>query len=416
MKTIPTLTSVEEAAQYARRAPTGRYRLELPCDADLDALLAFVQTQAAAWLVELDTHEFGFTDDAIHGLASSPHLAALESLAVATSSLSARSVRTLLTAPALPGLVALNLAGNCGASTLLDAVMLYAPGPRLRGLGLGCLDLSDADLVRLAAWPGLASVQDLDLTVNDISAEGIRALLSSPHLTSLTALNLWGLGLGSDLAEALASAPRFSQLTRLNLGGNTLGPEGAALLASSPHAPNLLDLGIEENRIGDAGLQALLASAITASVTALNLEHNSITDEGVRMLARSPRRTHLRDLSLRWNLHTVDALACLRGADKLHPELRSGLELPTLEGVERKLEAWLARREEPIFEVFRDGDEVIARRLVPMFPDQGMTEEYDMVLFMMREGRLTMHYQTLRPIRMGDYESLGEVVLGALSA
>ena len=254
---------------------------------------------------------------------------------------------------------------------------------------------------------GLSSVQELDLTVNDISAEGIRGLLDSPHLTSLTGLNLWGLGLGSDLAEGLASAPCFSRITHLNLGGNTLGPEGTALLASSPHAPHLLALAIEENRIRNAGLQALLASEISSCLTTLNLEHNRLTDDGVRALARAPSLTSLTTLSLAWNFHTVDALVELRHAQQLRPELRDGVQLPTLDGVERKLEAWLGHSEDALFEVFRDGVEVIARRLEPMFPDQGMTEEYDMVIFLMQEGRLHLHYQTFAPISVLRPDSRG---------
>jgi uncharacterized protein (TIGR02996 family) len=142
-----------------------------------DAFLGLVGTPCAAVLEELRLH--------------GPHWARLPPLPTLP-----RLRRLALTRlqPANPE----NLPGGLDELDLTEALLgpegaaalasMGRPGPRtfhLRGCSLG-----DAGLKHLAAWPGLARVRYLDVSLNDIGDEGLRSLAKSPHASSLEALSI----------------------------------------------------------------------------------------------------------------------------------------------------------------------------------------------------------------------------------
>ena len=132
----------------------------------------------------------------------------------------------------------------------------------------------------------ITSLTSLDLTGNNIGAEGAQALAS---LTALTSLNLSFNHIGDAGAQALAS---LTALTSLELRDNNIGAEGAQALAK---LTALTSLNLWGNHIGDAGAQAL--AALTA-LTSLALRDNNIGAEGAQALASL---TALTSLELRDN-------------------------------------------------------------------------------------------------------------------
>lgn len=67
-----------------------------------------------------------------------------------------------------------NALGDVGVQALIDA------SPRcLKSLNLHGAHLHDRTLLRLAAWPGLAQIEELNLRGNDLSDDAIAALLSA---------------------------------------------------------------------------------------------------------------------------------------------------------------------------------------------------------------------------------------------
>lgn len=87
----------------------------------------------------------------------------------------------------------------------------------------------------------------------------------------------------------------------------------------------------------------------------------------------------------------------------------------TLDHIEKQLKTHCAKVPD-FFEVYWEGDQLIACRLEPMFPDDGFTEEYDMVLFEAHEGQVRMHaVGTWRAIRAVDRNRLGPLVVEALT-
>jgi hypothetical protein len=51
-------------------------------------------------------------------------------------------------------------------------------------------EIGNRGVKALAGWPGLATVEDLELGFNDFKAPGVKALLASPYLTRIKRLDL----------------------------------------------------------------------------------------------------------------------------------------------------------------------------------------------------------------------------------
>jgi uncharacterized protein (TIGR02996 family) len=155
-------------------------------------------------------------------------------------------------------------------------------------LGLGGLGITVAQVAELADWPRLQRVTSLDLSANQLSAEGVRVLCSSPHLARLTALNLARNNLGSEAAAVLASSPLLARLTSLDLSSNSLDRDwsgyrnqtGVIALVGSPLLARLTSLNLSANDLDDDGARALAASPHLTSLTRLDLGGNQLTDSG----------------------------------------------------------------------------------------------------------------------------------------
>jgi uncharacterized protein (TIGR02996 family) len=154
------------------------------------------------------------------------------------------------------------------------------------------------DPAALAASAHLAHLSSLDLSYNEIGAEGAAALAASPHLAHLASLALTCNEIGPEGAAALVASPHLARLSSLELGSNSIGPAGAAALAASPHLAHLDSLSLGGNRIGAAGAAALAASPHLARLTGLYLGDNEIGAAGARALAASPHLARLTQLFL----------------------------------------------------------------------------------------------------------------------
>jgi uncharacterized protein (TIGR02996 family) len=64
-------------------------------------------------------------------------------------------------------------------------LLVSTPDTQLRKLDLKWCGLTDGDFEQLAAWPGLANIQWLDVDFNMCREAGYRALLNSPHASGL---------------------------------------------------------------------------------------------------------------------------------------------------------------------------------------------------------------------------------------
>jgi hypothetical protein len=94
----------------------------------------------------------------------------------------------LFRSPQMASLRALNLSVNYAGDRLTELLCTDATVFRLRRLNLDNDALTDKGIERLAAWPGLATVETLTLSSNRIGRRGALALANSPHLGHLRML------------------------------------------------------------------------------------------------------------------------------------------------------------------------------------------------------------------------------------
>jgi Ran GTPase-activating protein (RanGAP) involved in mRNA processing and transport len=146
--------------------------------------------------------------------------------------------------------------------------------------------------------PCLPQLQELDVSDNDISPEGMKVLTPALMHMPLRDLKVAENDLGPEgarlLANVLSSLP---ELSYLDLTDNVIR-QGIADLVSADLPPTLTHLSLACNEIDDKGLQAIGAVLHKLPVLKhLQLEENEISDEGIAKFAE-----HLTD---------AQALVCL---------------------------------------------------------------------------------------------------------
>jgi hypothetical protein len=212
----------------------------------------------------------------VHVLGS-PHLTALEELAVGHCGLGDEAIRLLVSSPVLARLRELDLGwpSDDGGKETANRV-----GPD--GLAV------------LGASPAVAGLRSLGLRGNrTVGNAGLGALLAAPHLTGLEALDLRSSGLSGAGVRALAESPRSGALRVLRLGGlDAIDDDAVTALAMSLHLRNIEELEIAGARAGacipvtDAAAHALAASETLVNLNVLRVTHwATLTDAGRAVLA-----------------------------------------------------------------------------------------------------------------------------------
>jgi uncharacterized protein (TIGR02996 family) len=216
-------------------------------------------------LVRMTRLEFrAVTPRELAHVLGSPHLTALEELAVGPCGLGDEAVRLLASSPALARLRELDLgwpSDDAGTETAnrigpdgLAALGTSPAAAGLRSLGLrGNRTVGDAGLGALLASLSLSGLKVLDLRSTGLSNEGVRMLAGSPRAKALRTLRLGGLdALGDDAVAALAASPYLADLEELEIAGAAAG-------AGLP--------------VTDAAARALAASEAFAGLNALRVTH-----------------------------------------------------------------------------------------------------------------------------------------------
>lgn len=209
------------------------------------------------------------------------------------------------------------------------AALQTAPGP-LRAVRVFN---ASAFVGRLAAVPGLARVEELDLNGTRFAGpDDVRTFFTTARLDNLREVVLRnGTFWEGDEIAALADTPVAPRLRRLDVSGNRLADAGADVLAERPQFGGLeaftfradelefhscvhahgaealansttltrlktLDLG--DHYIGDAGLRSLVTGPNADRLEQLGVEYNEmeIGDSGILAVVEAPRLTNLREL------------------------------------------------------------------------------------------------------------------------
>ncbi|OWK45100.1 TIGR02996 domain-containing protein [Fimbriiglobus ruber] len=207
----------------------------------------------------------------VHVLGS-PHLTALEELAIGPCGLRDEAARLLASAPALVRLRELNFGWNPGSRSEMTANQVGPSG-----------------LAALGSSPCAAGLKSLGLRGNrTIGDAGLRALLAAPHLNGLETLDLRSTGLSDKAVRTLAGSPWVKKLRTLRLGGlDALGDDAVAALAATPYLTGLRELEITgdgENTCvpaTDTAARALAGSNALSGLSVLRLTHwAGLTDVG----------------------------------------------------------------------------------------------------------------------------------------
>jgi hypothetical protein len=161
------------------------------------------------------------------------------------------------------------------------------------------LELQDVDEetvaeVARAGWLARVAVLTIRGPIGD---EGFATLLKSRHLAGLEALNVSANELSAEGLAALRD--RLPRLRRLCLTANAIGDDGAALLAAWPHLAHVDTLYLSACELSERGVRALTTSGKLGALTRLTLAQNDLGDAGIAALAEhAASMPHLRHLEL----------------------------------------------------------------------------------------------------------------------
>jgi uncharacterized protein (TIGR02996 family) len=197
---------------------------------------------------------------------------------------------------------------------------------RVRDLDLTTVNLGETRRAKVLRSPLLARLRQLRLDLRNLGTEQIEALEVNPALAGLTCLVIEAMWpTGDPIADALAQVQNLPRLTHLVFGSQGVGPKGAAALARASILRNLTCLAFQLDNIansqrpvlGDTGLATLLGSPHLPQLTDLTVEGQDLTDAAVIALAESPRLARLARLSLRRNSIGADGAAALGASPHL---------------------------------------------------------------------------------------------------
>jgi hypothetical protein len=176
--------------------------------------------------------------------------------------------------------------------------------PLVRRLVIGGTGLTAAGVATLASSALGRGLTELDLSWEEVGADGARAIA---ELAGLARLRL-EFAVQQDPAAAVAALGRgaLRGLRSLALDNNGLDPAAVAALVDGPLVRGLAELSIAGTReafsaVGDDGADRLARCEALRGLQILSLQGNEIGPAGARALAASPALEGLQRLDLRGN-------------------------------------------------------------------------------------------------------------------
>ena len=252
---------------------TEKKTLEIEAAVSLDELKARLTNDSLAGVTHLVVSGLGLGPDLASVIGGSKATSELLALDVSDNDLGPRGAATLALASGLGRLQELDLGGNDigdeGARSLSSTKL------RLKSLNLSGNGITGAGVRSLGSGSLLSGLSSLDLTMNEIQADGAQALADVPF-GDLKFLFLLGCEVGTEGAQALATSQALKSLTVLALSGNSVGDQGAAAIADSPHLTGLTLLDLGANGIGNKGAIAIAKSPTLTTLKSLELSGNDV--------------------------------------------------------------------------------------------------------------------------------------------
>ncbi|MEZ4468867.1 MAG: hypothetical protein R3F60_33305 [bacterium] len=189
-----------------------------------------------------------------------------------------------------------------------------SPAPAAPSVTLVQQQIDDARMAALVAEGRFApEVAEVDLSSNQVGAEGVAALLGSP-VRQLQHLVLYDNRIGDAGARALAASPKIMGVNHLDVAYNGLTADGlTALVGPGTGLTGPVYLSVAGNSAPDAWLDALKAGPFVPHLRDLNLRRTGLTDAGAQRLAGLPF-AKLERLNVSGNALTPAGRAALQAA------------------------------------------------------------------------------------------------------
>jgi hypothetical protein len=169
--------------------------------------------------------------------------------------------------------------------------------------------------------PQVAQIEEISCATHSITGSELARFLKSPHLHALKCLSFIATEIGDTGAEALAAWPGLARLEELSLWGCELTTRGLRALAQCPNLQRAWRLDVGRNPAAEAAVPELLASPHLGAVRDLDLSGYTLTPALAELFATATFRTALAELDLSYSTIAEGALAALGRCDL--PALRT---------------------------------------------------------------------------------------------
>jgi uncharacterized protein (TIGR02996 family) len=183
-------------------------------------------------------------------LAAAPCAPHLKKLWLSDCEMGDEGLTRLVSCGQFPKLDWLHL-GHDSPGAAFGRALARAKLPALRELLLGSCNISDSIVAALAKGPLMAQIEELELTLNELTAVSGRALARSNRCGALKNLNIGFNNLGDEGVRALVTSRKFPKMKSLHIDSNDLTDAGADTVLISPWVGELEQLGLGYNQISD---------------------------------------------------------------------------------------------------------------------------------------------------------------------
>lgn len=199
-----------------------------------------------------------------------------------------------------------------------SADRLFAAVPFLRRLEFARGQFDGAGLAQV---PQMAQIEEITTATHSVTGDELARFLKSPHLHALKCLSFIATEIGDTGAEALAAWPGLARLEELSLWGCELTARGLRALARCPNLRRAWRLDVGRNPEAEAAVPELLASPHLVTVRDLDLSGYALTPALAELFATAAFRTTLAELDLSYSSIAEGAFAALGRCDL--PALRT---------------------------------------------------------------------------------------------
>jgi uncharacterized protein (TIGR02996 family) len=288
---------IQNAAELFKVAPLQRLKLD-SANSDLAKLAQFPEFRRFRSFQKA-LGRLGA--EPISALLNSEYAAGLTELTFRHAGIRGDALRALFSSQVLRNVEVLDFSQNnhdVDVGRGLAQVLPKIKSPRrLRKLDLSSTAY-DYVIPALVKCPIVSTLEELNLSGNNLTERAYQALAESPLLGNLKSLALAKSDPRVGGIRALAGSPHLKNLRALNLSATKMGPVGLKPLVESEVVDNLVALHLNNNKIGDRGLKLIAGSPRFSKLVQLEVQGNKITDKGVYALAESPYITQLGHLRL----------------------------------------------------------------------------------------------------------------------